>query len=94
LRVSAAAGEPVAVTRLGGTQQGHTFPHFLPDGRHFLYHVGYNPEASGIYIGQLDGPDTRRLLDADAAVYASSGHLLFVRQETLFAQGFDLTGWS
>ena len=32
----------------------------------------------------------RRLLDSDTgAVYASSGHLLFVRQDTLFAQQFD-----
>ena len=33
---------------------------------------------------------SRRLLDADpGAVYVSSGHLLFVRQGTLFAQHFD-----
>ena len=47
-------------------------------------------EARGVYVGQLDGSQTRRLLDADApAAYASSGHLLFVRQGTLFAQTFD-----
>ena len=33
---------------------------------------------------------SRRLLDADpGAVYVASGHLLFVRQGTLFAQDFD-----
>ena len=50
-----------------------------------------SPEVRGVYVGQLDEAlEPRRLLDADTgAVYASSGHLLFVRQGTLFAQGFD-----
>jgi dipeptidyl aminopeptidase/acylaminoacyl peptidase len=48
------------------------------------------PESRGIYIGDLQGSQTRRLLDADsAAVYAAPGRLLFVRQGTLFAQDFD-----
>ena len=47
--------------------------------------------ATGIHISQLDGSETRRLLDYAATVYAyaSTGHLLFVRQGTLFAQNFD-----
>jgi hypothetical protein len=66
------------------------FPQFLPDGRHFLYYRTGNPEARGVYIGQLDALETHRMFDADfAAVYASTGHLLFVRQGTLFAQNFD-----
>ena len=100
-RISSTGGEPAAVTRLELPQQAsHRFPQFLPDGRHFLYYVTGSPEARGVYVGQLDGSETRRLLDADsAAVYASSGQLLFVRQGTLFAQGFDpirlaLTGQS
>jgi hypothetical protein len=52
--------------------------------------LGATPEARGVYLGQLDGSETRRLVDADApAVHASSGHLLFVRQGRLFAQDFD-----
>jgi Tol biopolymer transport system component len=73
-------------------QEGSNFsPHFLPDGRHFLYYVRGSADARGVYVGQLDGTlQPRRLLDADAgAVYASSGHVLFVRQRTLFAQRFD-----
>ena len=45
----------------------------------------------GVYVGDLEGsaPD-RRLLDSDnGAVYAPSGHLLFVMKGTLFAQRFD-----
>ena len=91
LRVSANGGGAVAATRLERPQQtGHRFPQFLPDGRHFLYYVAGAPEARGVYVGQLDGSLARRLLDADApAVYASTGHLLFVRQGTLWGQDFD-----
>jgi Tol biopolymer transport system component len=38
-RVSAAGGASVAVTELG-KDVSHRFPHFLPDGRHFLY-IGF-----------------------------------------------------
>ena len=89
-RVTDGGGEPIEVPRL--VQLGSNFsPHFLPDGRHFLYYVRAGPEARGVYVGQLDGASpSHRVLDADAgAVYAPSGHLLFVRQGTLFAQAFD-----
>jgi Tol biopolymer transport system component len=47
-------------------------------------------EARGVYVGQLDGLDSRRLFDADApAEYASTNHLVFVRQGKLWAQALD-----
>jgi len=89
-RVSAAGGAPAVVTRLTVGQGGHHFPQFFSDGRHFLYSVVGAADVRGIYIGQLDGPETRRLLDADVAtVFAPSEYLLFVRQGTLYAQNFD-----
>ena len=90
-RVSDTDRDPVAVTPV---QRGghHHFPKMLPDGRHFLYYVLGEPEIRGVYLGDLGGAGPRHLLDADAAaVYASSGHLLFVRDGTLRAQRFDLT---
>jgi Tol biopolymer transport system component len=90
-RIPAAGGEVSPLTRTESPKQNsHRFPQFLPDGRHFLYYVLGIPEFRGIYIGDLQGSETRRLLDADsAAVYAAPGRLLFVRQGTLFAQDFD-----
>jgi Tol biopolymer transport system component len=90
-RVAAAGGEPAAATRIEAPQQrGHLFPHFLPDGRHFLFFVTGSPEARGVYVGQLDGLDTKRLFDADSpAVYAATGHVLFIREGKLLAQAFD-----
>jgi len=91
LRVPAGGGEPTAVTRFDSPQQrSHSSPQFLPDQRHFLFFVAGTSEARGVYIGQLDSPDTKRLFDADTpAVYASNGQLLFVRGEKLLAQRFD-----
>ena len=91
-RIPAAGGAPSPLTRPESPKQtSHCFPQFLPDGRHFLYYVQGVPESRGIYIGDLQGSQTRRLLDANsAAVYAAPGRLLFVRQGTLFAQEFDL----
>ena len=86
-RVPATGGEPEAVTPPG--QPGvKYYPQFLPDGRHFLFHIALIPEA-GAYVGQFDGGETRRVSVDAPAVYASSGQLLFIRSETLFAQNFD-----
>jgi Tol biopolymer transport system component len=91
LRLSAGSSEFTAATRLGSVQQrGHVFPRFLPDGRHFVFYANGSPEARGVYLGQLDDLNARRLFDADGpAVYSATGHLLFVRDGRLWAQGFD-----
>ena len=89
-RIPESGGEPVALTGLA--QQGSNFtPEFLPDGRRFLYYVRGRPEVRGVYIGQLDETlPARRLLESDTgAVYATSGHLLFIRDGRLMAQQFD-----
>jgi Tol biopolymer transport system component len=59
-------------------------PHYLPDGRHFLSYGG-----GSVYVAETGG-DPQKLLPADtAAVYSKSGHLLFVRENTLYGQRFD-----
>jgi serine/threonine protein kinase len=95
-RVSARPGTQSAsaradVTRIDRPSHGsHRFPQFLPDGRRFLYYVAGNSSARGVYVGDLGGSPGRRLFDADAAaVYATSGHVFFVRRGTLLAQAFD-----
>ncbi len=89
-RIADTGGAAVPVTRLQAPQTGHRFPHLLPDGQHVLYYVTGGPESSGVYVARVDGSDARRLFAADsAATYAASGHLLFVRQGTLYALRFD-----
>ena len=87
-RVSAEGGEPRPAAQIDSLANDPRRPQFLPDHRHFLFYgTGAMP---GIYVGQLGSSDApRRLLDAQAATYVAPGHLLFVRQRTLFAQPFD-----
>jgi Tol biopolymer transport system component len=94
-RVNSEGGDcdPVAVTQLLNGQIFHTYPSFLPDGRHFTYFAGgTSASVSGVYLGSLDSLVGTRLLAADSsAKYASPGYLLFVRKGTLLAQAFDGT---
>ena len=80
--------EPVALTASRRVAAGHRYPHFLPDGRRFIYYAAGGSEA-GVYAGNLDGSVTARLLEADTPAVYGPGHLLFIRQGTLFAQPFD-----
>ena len=90
-RVSASGGVSTAVTRVDTPRQrGHHLPQFLPDERHFLFFVTGGADARGVYVGQIDRPETTRLFDADgAATYAAPGYLLFVRGRKFYAQRFD-----
>ncbi len=87
IRQVTASGEPLSIAN-GDDIIDRRFPQFLPDGRHYLYY-GTGTDA-GIFIGQLGTVDTHRLLEADAAVYAPGGFLLFMHQGTLYGQPFNL----
>ncbi len=93
-RVPAAGGEPVQVTRPDASRQEmlHFWPHFLPDGRHFLYCAGTKRrDAYKIYVASLDPGEATPLLQANSRVaYATPGYLLYVRDATLLAQPFDV----
>jgi Tol biopolymer transport system component len=97
-RVSASGGLPTPVTRFDPSrgEASHRWPFFLPDGRHFLYHVasfgsGGQQEKMGIYVGSLDSKEERFLLRANSSVaYAPPGYLLFLRERNLLAQPFDV----
>jgi len=96
-RVSSAGGVPTAVTTLDPAtgESGHRWPHFLPDGQHFLYTAVTGiccppSKPSVIKIGSLDaaGADVT-LLQTESSVSYASGHLLFARDGALMAQAFD-----
>jgi serine/threonine protein kinase len=90
VRVDAAGGTPVPVTKLQGTETSHRWPFFLPDGKHFLYFAHGNIGAdSAVYAASLDGKANKLLFhNTSNAVYATPGYLLFVREGTLMAQRF------
>ncbi len=69
------------------------WPHFLPDGKHFLvYVVAGSGSDNEIRIAELGSQETTLLLRVNSrAVYADPGYLLYVREGTLVAHPFDAT---
>jgi eukaryotic-like serine/threonine-protein kinase len=93
-RVPASGGKPVPVTALDRARHTtHRWPHFLPDGKHFLYlaanHLSGKDENSGIFVGSIDGGAPRLILHTNGSGFYSSGQLLCYRDGSLMAQAFD-----
>jgi Tol biopolymer transport system component len=93
LRVPAAGGTPEAASKLDAAtgENSHRFPFFLPDGKHFLYwsrtaRAGQSPV---LYVGELGNLQGKMLMKSDSIASYASGHLLFMRGQTLMAQPFD-----
>jgi Tol biopolymer transport system component len=91
MRVAASGGTPSSETTLVSGETGHSWPSFLPDGRHYLFLVeSEKAPSTEIYVGTLGEKERRRLTSAESgAVYAPPGYLLFVREGALTAQAFD-----
>ncbi len=87
-------GQPRPLAQLTSVNgEVYRWPSFLPDGRHFLYYVGYgDPKVMGVYVGSIDSSETSRILpEADAAaVYAAPGHLLYRSSDRLMSRPFDV----
>jgi eukaryotic-like serine/threonine-protein kinase len=94
LRVSSSGGTVTPVTELDTSRQegSHRFPQFLPDGRHFLFMVRSSlADQAGAYVGSLDGKTKKLLIHGNtSAIYAPSGHVLFLDGDTLMGQAFDV----
>jgi len=102
-RVPVTGGEATQVTTLDSSRKeiNHSFPTFLPDGRHFLYTImSGQKETRGVYIGSLDDRTLkRRLLDDYTAIKyvdavpgdraSGAGWLLLGRDGALLARPFD-----
>jgi eukaryotic-like serine/threonine-protein kinase len=90
--IPAAGGQPEAATKLETEDVGHFWPAFLPDGRHYLFS---SQGEARIYAGTLG--ETGRKLVLDQAVHgeysarigSTTGYLLFIRMNSLYAQPFD-----
>jgi serine/threonine protein kinase len=68
------------------------FPWFLPDGKHYLFATerrGFGAREN-ILVGTLGSFETKIIAQADSNAVYSAGHLLFLREDTLLAQPFDL----
>ena len=99
MRVAASGGrpEPASALHADAAETHHLYPAFLPDGEHFVFYVAGNQR--GLYVGEIGSSSRTFLFDPDPSlpagaaatpgVYASSGHLLYVRDRVLMARPFD-----
>jgi serine/threonine protein kinase/Tol biopolymer transport system component len=91
--VSASGGQLTRATTLDPERAefNHILPHFLPDGRRFLFMARSNdPDQDGMfYAGSLDSSERVQLIQSRSRTVYASGYLLFMKDRTLLAQKFD-----
>jgi eukaryotic-like serine/threonine-protein kinase len=96
MRVPETGGKPVVLTEVDreATNHSHRWPQFLPDGKHFFYFSrfgspGTSDERNAIRVGSLDGGRGKEVLRTQSNAFYGGGQLLFLREQTLYAQAFD-----
>ncbi|HEX7122207.1 MAG TPA: protein kinase [Gemmatimonadaceae bacterium] len=93
-RISADGGTPTPLTYPDSMRRelGHWWPQRLPDGDHVLFTaVGSPIDSSRIEILSLSSGRREVLLTGGVfGRYVPTGHLLYARDETIFAVPFDL----
>jgi eukaryotic-like serine/threonine-protein kinase len=99
-RVPSSGGTPAAFTKVdtARSEVGHRWPVFLPDQKHFLYlaaNFSGRPGINAIFVGSLESTEKRFVVSTSAnASYSEPGYLLFMRDQTLVAQPFDLRNFA
>ena len=83
---------PFTTLDAGAGETSHTWPAFLPDGRHVVFLVAANDRArAGIWIASLDDPTARtRLAASDTQPLLANDMLLYLTDQVLVAQRIDV----
>ena len=95
--VSASGGTPTPLLGIDreAHETTHSWPWFLPDGKHYLYlaEMGENSGVDGNYLLRVGDVETKTaitLFPIDARVqYCEPGYLVYFRNGILLAQKFD-----
>jgi Tol biopolymer transport system component/tRNA A-37 threonylcarbamoyl transferase component Bud32 len=90
-RVPASGGTLQPLTKIDPkVENSHRWPHFLPDGRHFIFTVrtdrGIN---NALRLGSIDSASTTVLVESQSNAVYADGYLLYVRDGALLAHPFD-----
>jgi len=96
-RVPADGGTPLAMTRSAPASSlaetgSHRWPHFLPDGKHFVYVNAPNGACTNLtelHFAALDGKEDVALMRSCSTAAFAAEHLIFWRDGNLVAQPFD-----
>ena len=94
MRVPAGGGTaPVEVTRLAPNERTHRWPSFLPNGKAVLFMCQLHNAAyddGTIEAVRLDTGERKVLVRGGTSpLYLTSGHLVYTRQNTVYAVAFD-----
>jgi serine/threonine protein kinase len=85
--VPATGGTLRAVTERDSTTSSHRWPLHLPDGEHFLF-TSLDPPT--LRWGSLSGDEGGIVIENAHRAHLSQGELIFARDGSLWAQGFDV----
>jgi Tol biopolymer transport system component len=94
-RVAASgAGAPRAVSTVNRAagERSHRWPHGLPGGKAILYSIGYGGtwDDAKVVAQRLDTGERKVVINGGCdARYVPTGHLVYVRGNSLYAVGFD-----
>jgi serine/threonine-protein kinase len=94
-KVSADGGAPTDVTTLDRArgEVSHRWPQMLPDGKTLLFDVWKGPAADEkeIHVQRMEGGARTTVVQAGASGrYVASGHVIYARNDELFAVPFDV----
>ncbi len=96
--VPATGGVASPATRIDRArgQSECAWPHFLPDGKHFLFQAQYGGSAGdSLMVGELGSYETRTLGPASSLMdYSEPGYILWVQDGALRARRFDVGSMS
>jgi Tol biopolymer transport system component len=89
--VSDQGGTPAVLTTASSAGGGHLWPHFLPDGRRYLYLAwSSQPAERAIVAGELGSKQSTRVMPLESrATFVEPGYLVFIRESAAYARRFD-----
>jgi serine/threonine-protein kinase len=89
MQVPDAGGDPTPLT--SPMDEQHRQPVFLPDGRALLFTIIRPNQPSQIAALDIDTGEWKDLVQGSSARYSETGHLIFLRENALWAVAFDPT---
>jgi Tol biopolymer transport system component len=91
MQVSDGGGTPKAVTQMTDESVTHRNPHFLPDGKNFLFteRETISEPVGHVAMASLDGGEAHKIVEQASNPQFADGYLLFVRDGNLMAQRMD-----
>jgi Tol biopolymer transport system component len=87
--VSATGGTPQPLNDakpIDDRRGGPRHPHFLPDGKHFLFN-----DYNRVYVASIDGGAAKVIFEASSRTEYADGRILYVKDRDLLAVPFDAT---